>query len=77
MMHSAHCLNATPLPRQLQLRALSKVLAAIYKVLCNIRRTVAKARFTKGSFTIINIYESVQRVLFLMTPSPKRTLIKC
>ena len=25
---------------------------------------------TKGSFTIIDIYESVQRVRFLMTPSP-------
>ena len=28
-------------------------------------------RLTKGSFTIIDIYESVHSVRFLMTPSPK------
>ena len=28
------------------------------------------ARAQKGSFTIIDIYESVQSVRFLMTPSP-------
>ena len=40
------------------------------------RHLKAKGSCCKGSFTIINIFESVQRVLLLMTPSPKRTL-KC
>ena len=35
--------------------------------ICNMGHNLPKC---KGSFTIIDIYESVQRVLFLMTPSP-------
>ena len=32
---------------------------------------IRKRKKSKGSFTIIDIYESVHSVRFLMTPSPK------
>ena len=59
--------------RQVELRRLGKKLSVLGKAnsLCKIVKCCVFCLFVKGSFTIIDIYESVQRVLFLMTPSPK------